>query len=538
VSPGKKRGDSAGGELGVPGGGGEHELELELEREHVDGEGDGDGDEENDDDKDEDKDDPDEDEDEDQGEEAEARGRPQRRRRKERPAGARTPRPLVAVVGRPNVGKSTLFNRLARANIAIVEDRPGVTRDRHYADAEALGVPYVLIDTGGFDPDSDDPMQEGIAQQVRLALEEADVVLCVLDATTEPLSADREAVQLLRRAQKPVLFIANKCDSPKRVNEATHLYELGIDSFIPISALHSRGIGELEEALTAAMPPLKPLEETGYEDAPHIAIIGRPNAGKSSLVNQFLGEDRQLVDARPGTTVDSIDTLLEKKGQRYVLIDTAGIRRKSRKKESIEQLAILQAVRAVERCDLVLLMVDAAEGIAEQDAKIAGVAAERGRAMIIVLNKSDLLTREQIDQAITRTREVLNFAKYAPVFLTSALTGRGTTKLLGEVDRVMECFRRRVTTAELNRFFEQVLAHHPPPPQGGRSVRLYYVTQAMVEPPTFVAVTNHPDDVHFSYKRYVQNQIAKRFDFVGTPVRVLYRKKKSKRQKPGGSRED
>jgi GTP-binding protein len=538
VSPGKKRGDSAGGELGVPGGGGEHEHELELEREHVDGEGDGDGDEENDDDKDEDKDDPDEDEDEDQGEEAEARGRPQRRRRKERPAGARTPRPLVAVVGRPNVGKSTLFNRLARANIAIVEDRPGVTRDRHYADAEALGVPYVLIDTGGFDPDSDDPMQEGIAQQVRLALEEADVVLCVLDATTEPLSADREAVQLLRRAQKPVLFIANKCDSPKRVNEATHLYELGIDSFIPISALHSRGIGELEEALTAAMPPLKPLEETGYEDAPHIAIIGRPNAGKSSLVNQFLGEDRQLVDARPGTTVDSIDTLLEKKGQRYVLIDTAGIRRKSRKKESIEQLAILQAVRAVERCDLVLLMVDAAEGIAEQDAKIAGVAAERGRAMIIVLNKSDLLTREQIDQAITRTREVLNFAKYAPVFLTSALTGRGTTKLLGEVDRVMECFRRRVTTAELNRFFEQVLAHHPPPPQGGRSVRLYYVTQAMVEPPTFVAVTNHPDDVHFSYKRYVQNQIAKRFDFVGTPVRVLYRKKKSKRQKPGGSRED
>lgn len=458
-----------------------------------------------------------------------ARGRPRRRRRKERPAGARTPRPIVAVVGRPNVGKSTLFNRLARANIAIVEDRPGVTRDRHYADAEALDIEYVLVDTGGFDPDSDDPMQEGIARQVRLSLQEADVILCVLDATSEPLAADREAVKLLRRAKKPVLFVANKCDSQRRIDEATHLYELGIDKFYPVSALHSRGIGELEEALAKVLPPPKETEETGYEDAPHIAIIGRPNAGKSSLVNQFLGEERQLVDARPGTTVDSIDTLLERNGKRYVLIDTAGIRRKARKKESIEQLAILQAVRAVERCDLVLLMVDAAEGIAEQDAKIAGVAVERGRAMIIVLNKSDLLTREQIDQAITRTREVLNFAKYAPVFVTSALTGRGTSKLLGEIDHVMESFRRRVSTAELNRFFEQVLEHHPPPPQGGRSVRLYYITQAQVEPPTFIAVTNHPEDIHFSYKRYVQNQIGKRFEFVGTPVRVIYRKKKNKR---------
>jgi GTP-binding protein len=212
-----------------------------------------------------------------------------------------------------------------------------------------------------------------------------------------------------------------------------------------------------------------------------------------------------------------------------VLIDTAGIRRKARKKESTEQLAILQAVRAIERCDLVLLMIDALEGIAEQDAKIAGIAAERGRAMIVLLNKTDLLTREQIDKAITRTREVLNFAKYAPILTTSALTGRGTRKLLSEVDRVMGSFRKRVSTAELNRFFEQVLAHHPPPPQSGRSLRLYYITQAQVEPPTFVAVTNHPEDIHFSYRRYVQNQIGKHFEFVGTPVRVLYRKKRNKR---------
>jgi GTP-binding protein len=455
--------------------------------------------------------------------------RPRRRQRKERPAGARTPRPLVAVVGRPNVGKSTLFNRLARANIAAVEDRPGVTRDRHYADAEALGAPFVLIDTGGFDPESDDPMQEGIARQVKLALQEADVVLCVLDASTELLQADREAVKLLRRAQKPVLFVANKCDSPKRIEEAASLYELGIDAFFPISALHSRGIGDLEEALVKALPPPKPIEESGYETAPHIAIIGRPNAGKSSLTNQLLGEERQLVDSRPGTTVDSIDSLLERGDKRYVLIDTAGIRRKSRKKENVEQLGILQAVRAIERCDIVLLMIDAAEGVAEQDAKIAGIASDRGRAMIVVLNKSDLLSREELDKAVERTSEVLNFAAYAPIITLSAMTGRGTSKLLEKVDLAMESFRRRVTTGELNRFFEQVLQHHPPPPQSGRSVRLYYVTQAMVEPPTFVALTNHPDDIHFSYRRYVANQIRKRFDFYGTPVRVLYRKKKNKR---------
>jgi GTP-binding protein len=480
----------------------------ELEEEEDEGEGEGD--------------------DEAGAEPSERKGR-RRKPRKERPAGARTPRPIVAVVGRPNVGKSTLFNRLARANIAIVEDRPGVTRDRHYADAEALGIPYVLVDTGGFDPESDDPMQEGIARQVKLALEEADVVLCVLDATSEPLSADREAVKLLRRAQKPVLFVANKCDSPRRIEEANSLYELGLESFIPVSALHGHGVGDLEGELAPRLPELKPIAEEGYEEAPHIAIIGRPNAGKSSLVNRLLGEDRQLVDSRPGTTVDTIDTLLEKRGKKYVLVDTAGIRRKSRKKESVEEMSIIAAVRAIDRCDLVVLMVDGAEGIAEQDAKICGLAVDRGRALVVVLNKSDLMTRETIDKAITRTREVLNFAAWAPILTTSALEGRGTKKLIDQVDKVWDFFRLRVATAELNRFFEQVLAAHPPPPQAQRSVRLYYVTQAQIEPPTFIAVTNHPEYIHFSYKRYVQNQIRTRFAFEGVPVRVIYRKKKNKR---------
>jgi GTP-binding protein len=479
-------------------------------------------------------------EDEGEGEEAEGSekksGR-RRRPRKERPAGARTPRPIVAVVGRPNVGKSTLFNRLARANIAIVEDRPGVTRDRHYADAESMGIPYVLVDTGGFDPESDDPMQAGIARQVRLALDEADVVVCVLDATCEPLSADREAVKLLRKAKKPVIFVANKCDSPKRAQEANHLYELGLEGFIPVSALHGHGVGDLESTLAERMPELKPIAETGYEDAPHIAIIGRPNAGKSSLVNRLLGEDRQLVDARPGTTVDTIDTLLERGERKYVLVDTAGIRRKSRKKESIEEMSIIAAVRAMERCDIVVMMVDAAEGVAEQDAKIAGLAVDRGRGMLIVLNKSDLMSREDIDKSVQRTREILNFAAWAPIMVTSTLNGRGLTKLMDQLDAVVDSFRRRVSTSQLNKFFEQVLAHHPPPPQAGRSLRLYYVTQAQTEPPTFIAQTNHPEHIHFSYKRYVQNQIHKRFGFEGVPVRVVYRKKKNKRPNTNASRE-
>ena len=482
-----------------------------------------------------------EEEDEELEEEAsdEESGRARRRRpRKERPAGARTPRPLVAVVGRPNVGKSTLFNRLVRANVAIVEDRPGVTRDRHYADAEALGVPYVLVDTGGFDPESDDPMQEGIAHQVRLALDEVDVVVCVLDATQEPLEADRQAVRLLRKAAKPVLFVANKCDSPKRAQEANQLYELGLDTFLPVSALHGHGIGDLEEAFVKALPPPKEVEEEGYEDWPRIAIIGRPNAGKSSMVNRLLGEDRQLVDSRPGTTVDTIDTLMERGDKKYILVDTAGMRRKARKKESIETMGILAAVRAIERCDIVVLMVDASEGVAEQDAKILGLAVDRGRGIIIVLNKSDLMTREELDKAVVRTNEVLNFAAWAPVLTTSALEGRGTKKLMEHVDRVWSLFQHRVPTGELNRFFEQVLESHPPPPQAGHSVRLYYVTQAQTEPPTFIAVTNHPEYIHFSYQRYVQNQIRKRFDFAGVPVRVVYRKKKNKRPNTNAGRRE
>ncbi|NCQ59885.1 MAG: ribosome biogenesis GTPase Der [Myxococcales bacterium] len=445
------------------------------------------------------------------------------------PAGATGSLPLVAIVGRPNVGKSTLFNKLTRKRLAIVEDVPGVTRDRHYADAWMLGRDLVLVDTGGFDPQSGDPMQGGIATHVRLALEEADVVVGVLDASSDPLPADREAVKLLRQSQRPVIWIANKCDSEKQALGVAAHYELGIDRIYPVSALHSRGLGDLEEAIVDALPEAIEGADTPWLDVPRIAIVGRPNAGKSSLVNRLVGEERQLVDSRPGTTVDSVDTLLERKGEQMVLIDTAGMRKKKRVAGSggsnVEAASVFAAIRAMERGDVVILMIDANDGVGEQDAKIAGLAHDRGRALVIALNKVDLLSKEDRKAAVRRTQEILAFAPWAPIMTLSAKTGRGVGKLIEAASRAVVEHRRRVTTGEANRFFEEVLEKHPPPSMNHRPVRLYYITQAQSRPPTFVVSTNHEDGVHFSYQRYVVNQIRERFGFEGTPVRVRYRGK-------------
>lgn len=456
-----------------------------------------------------------------------------RKRSTPRPAGATGARPMVAIVGRPNVGKSTLFNRLARQRIAIVEDVPGVTRDRHYADAWALGREYVLVDTGGFDPGSDDPMKEGIAHHVRMALEECDAVVCCFDGTTELLESDLEAVKLLRGAGKPVIFVANKADSQSKAAEAMGIYELGIEKLLTVSALHGRHIGRLEEAIFRALPPIpeNPAEEPDL-NVPRVAIVGRPNAGKSSLVNRFVGQDQQLVDNRPGTTVDSVDTYVERKGQPLILIDTAGMRRKKKVGSTgVEALSVFQAIRAMERSHVVVIMVDAKEGVGEQDAKIAGLAVDRGRAVVIVLNKIDLMNADEIKAARTRAKEVLHFCSWAPMIMISAKTGRAVDKLVAGITKAVDSHRQRVTTGELNRFFEEVLERHPPPTQKQRSIRLYYVTQASIAPPTFVAVTNFPDYVHFSYQRYVQNQIRERFGFEGSPIRVRYRGRKKKEKK-------
>ena len=443
-------------------------------------------------------------------------------------------RPIVAVVGRPNVGKSTLFNRLARQRLAIVHDEPGVTRDRHYADTSAFGREYTLIDTGGFDPESDDPMKSGIARHVKAAIKEADVIVFITDGTTELTSADRAAVNLLRRTEKPVLFAANKADSPKLDADAMDLYRLGVEKVFPLSALHGRGIGDLEAAIVEALPPEVEAPEESDETVPRIAIVGRPNAGKSSLMNRILGEDRMLVDDKPGTTRDAIDAFVERGDKQYVLIDTAGIRKKGKvlkADDTVEAVSVLHAIKSIERAHVTVLMCDAAEGVAEQDAKILGLAEERGRSMIIVLNKADLLDKDELKKAVELARDKISFAPFVPVITLSAKTGRNVRELFEQIDKVYAGYRKRVGTGELNRFFESVLDTHPPPTQGGKAPRLYYVTQAESSPPTFIAMTNAPDSIHFSYRRFVVNQLRKHFGFEGVPVRVFYKGKK-KRDRP------
>jgi GTP-binding protein len=451
------------------------------------------------------------------------------------------PRPIVAVVGRPNVGKSSLFNRLVGKPLAIVHDEPGVTRDRHYADVWSHGRSYVLVDTGGFELDREDPMGERIREQVALAVSEADVVVCVFDAQTGVTDADREAVAMLRRANKAVVYAANKADSKRGEDEALDLYRLGVPKVHPISALHGRGIGDLERAIVEALPPAPPEpeprdDEEADDAAPspptgpvRIAVVGRPNAGKSSLVNRIVGEERVLVDDEPGTTRDAIDIAIERKGQAMLLVDTAGIRRKgkvAKEASELEGASVFQAIRAMERCDLAVLMCDGAAGVAEQDAKILGLAVDRGRAIVIAVNKTDLLDAAGRKSLEEKTRDKLSFAPWAPVVPISAKTGRGVGTLLETVRDVANAYRARVSTGQLNRFFESVLSTHPPPTMGNRAPRLFFITQAESAPPLFVVMTNEPEHIHFSYQRYLTNQLRKAFGFEGVPLRIVYKRRR------------
>jgi len=442
-------------------------------------------------------------------------------------------KPVVALIGRPNVGKSTLFNRLVGRRLAIVHDRPGVTRDRHYADAAVFERDYTLVDTGGFDPFGEDEMQQGIIRQLEVALAEADVVLCVLDALAPPTSIDSEEIALLRQSDKPVIFLANKADSSGKEAEGHELYRLGMENLIFISAQHGRGMPELEDALYEALPPAEP-EPQHEDDAIRVAVIGRPNAGKSSLINRLVGQDRLLVDNRPGTTRDPIDAQVERRGKRYLFVDTAGLRRKAKvakARDGVEGASVIQAIRSIDRAEVVVLLCDADEGVAEQDAKILSLALDRGRAIVIGLNKSDLLEGGKGSDANRQAADVLSFVSWAPFTRLSAKTGRGVDRLLDTIDRVHVEHGKRITTGELNRFFETVLEKHPPPTQGGRAPRFYYITQPTTHPPTFMVVTSHPDSLHFSYQRYVVNAIRKTFGFEGTPIRVVYRRKGRREKK-------
>ncbi len=447
---------------------------------------------------------------------------------------------IVAVVGRPNVGKSTLFNRLAGKKLAIVDDQPGVTRDRHYAPAHIHGHNVTLVDTGGFDPTSDDPMQQGIARHVNAAIAEADVIVCVLDGSMSPTGPDREAVNLLRRSKKPVIFVANKVDSAGHIPAAAELYELGVKDIIPISALHGRGTADLAQAVAKHLPKSSRGAEEDEVDEdwskddiiPRIAFIGRPNAGKSSMFNRLTGSERSLVDDRPGTTRDPVDARIEADGRTFLLVDTAGIRKKARIERGVELVSVLQAIRSIERAQVVVLMCDAVTGVSEQDARLLGMCLERRRAVIVGLNKSDLQSKKEQAASEEKARDELRFAGWVPIVHLSAKTGRGVKELLDLAARASKEFKRRVPTGELNRFFESVISNHPPPTAKGRAPRIFYVTQAEAHPPLFVAMCNAPEYITVAYKRFVANQMRKYFDFRAVPITVQYRARKRNEDRP------
>jgi len=441
---------------------------------------------------------------------------------------ARGNRPLVAIVGRPNVGKSTLFNRLVGKHLAIVEDEPGVTRDRHFADAEVRGRPYVLVDTGGFEHDAKDAMMSGVRDQVKLAIAEADLVIFVVDGTVPLTEADHEALKLLRRAGRPVIYIANKADSTSRAQEAMELYRAGADEVIALSALHGRGFVELDAALEKRMPADTADDVPLADNVARVAVVGRPNAGKSSLINKLIGSERLLVTDVPGTTRDAIDTLVTKGDKQYVFVDTAGIRRKRSVSAPVEMTSVMQAIRAMERCDVVVVLLDVTENLADQDLRLIALAEERGRAVILGLNKVDKVDMATERKAVAEAHRKLTFAPWIPIVKLSAKAGRGTSSLLSMVDRAWESHGKRIGTGEVNRFFEEVVAKHPPPVHAGRSPRIYYVSQVGTHPPRFAAVVNFVEAIAESYMRYLQNQLRERFGFEAVPVRVSLRAKRKR----------
>lgn len=438
-------------------------------------------------------------------------------------------KPIVAVVGRPNVGKSTLFNRLAGERISIVQDTPGVTRDRIYADAEWLDYKFTLIDTGGMEIGSEEIIQRQILQQAEIAIETADVVLFVTDVKTGVTDDDRQVANLLRRTKKPVVLAVNKVDSVKRdTMDIYEFYELGIGDPLPVSAGQALGLGDMLDELVRHFPENAGAEEE--DDAIKVAIIGKPNVGKSSLINRILGEDRLIVSNIPGTTRDAVDSPVTINGQKYVFIDTAGMRRKSKIKEEIERFSIIRAVAAVERCDVAVLLIDANEGVTDQDTKIAGIAHERGRAAVIAVNKWDSIEKDDktMNRYLKDIGNELAYMAYAPRVFISAQTGQRIDRMLELIQTVHQNHALRISTGVLNEVLIEATAMQQPPADKGRQLKLYYMTQVSVKPPTFVIFVNERGLFHFSYRRYIENQLREAFGFVGTPIHFIVREKGDK----------
>lgn len=436
-------------------------------------------------------------------------------------------KPIIAIVGRPNVGKSTLFNVIAGDSIAIVKDTPGVTRDRIYADCSWLNYNFTLIDTGGIEPDSSDVILSQMRDQAQIAIDTADVIIFLVDVRQGLTDADGKVADMLRRSQKPVVLCVNKVDSFKKMEaDVYEFYNLGIGDPIPVSASNHQGVGDLLEAVSNHFK--KDGSESDDDDRPRIAIVGRPNVGKSSIVNRLVGEKRVIVSDIAGTTRDAIDTPLKRNGREYILIDTAGLRRKSKIHEDLERYSIIRTVTAVERADVVVMVIDAAEGVAEQDAKIAGIAHERGKGVIIAVNKWDAVEKDDktIYKMTEKIKQTLAYMPYAEFVFISAKTGQRLDKLFELIDMIIENQSMRIATGVLNEILAEAVAMQQPPSDKGRRLKIFYMTQISVKPPTFVVFVNDKKLMHYSYTRYIENQIRNAFGFRGTPLRFIIRERK------------
>lgn len=435
-------------------------------------------------------------------------------------------KPIVAIVGRPNVGKSTLFNKITGKRISIVEDTPGITRDRIYADAEWCGKEFTLIDTGGIEPNTNDIILSQMRNQANLAIDMADVILFMVNIKEGLTAADNDVAAMLQKCGKPVMLVCNKVDAPGNPPmEMYEFYNLGLGDPYPVSSVHGLGVGDILDEIVANFP--EDLENGEEDNSIKVAIIGKPNAGKSSLVNQILGENRVIVSDIAGTTRDAIDSVYEKDGQKYILIDTAGMRKRGKISEDVERYSVVRALTAVDRADVCLIIVDATEGVTEQDTKIAGYAHEQGKASIIVINKWDIVEKETntMKNFQLRIKEGFNFMMYAPSAFISAKTGSRIETLFPLINSVVEENSKRISTGLLNDVINEAIAMVQPPSDKGKRLKIYYATQASVKPPTFVLFVNNAELAHYSYIRYLENQLRAKFGFEGTPIKFIIREK-------------